>query len=45
MSNHGKARSIYGSKDSNSDSNIHHKPVRPNHICLINSSTVSTQQI
>ena len=44
MSNHGKARSIYGSKDSNSDSNIHHKPVRPNHICFINSS-VSTQQI
>ena len=44
MSNHGKARSIYGSKDSNSDSNIHHKLVRPNHICLIHSS-VSTQQI
>ena len=44
MSNHGKTRSLYGSKDSNSDSNIHHKPVRPNHIYLINSS-VSTQQI
>ena len=42
------SRSICGSKvcqsNPTSNSNIHHKPIRPNYICFINSS-VSTQQI
>ena len=42
------SRSICGNKlcqsKPTSDSNIHHKPARSNHICFINSS-VSTQQI
>ena len=40
-----QSRSICGSKVcQSSDSNILHKPIRPNHICFINSS-VSSQQI